>query len=708
MPEATRNTVFGRSRRQRPPFLPHGLFPLCFAAGLLLVTGCASTGFHDVVHFKPAPPERVGACELEPVEPVGMPADGRVFSPVVIPEPLPGPVLAEVDELCNGYPKTFQRGLDRASKYEAELRRRFREAGLPEDLVWLAMVESMFQPKVNSPAGAGGMWQFMPATGRRYNLRMDSYVDERYNVSKSTTAAIEYLKYLHDYFEGSWELAITAYNMGEGGLSRAVMANGGDRNFWTLIETPPASDRMKQESKKYYPRMLAYILVNRDLDKYGFSRGTEPPDNVIQVPVEGMYPLARLDDALGYAPGTLARLNPDLLRDVTPPARVHEVSVPVNDRDRFLAALQSVPAVTPSAREVLAAAPATGARTHTVRRGESVAQIARKYGVSEKELMRVNKIKSPRNLMANQRLVIPGGGPARGGELQTAMTAPRPEKSAAASKPEKAPAAPPAVSATYKVKKGDTLGIIAKRHGVTPAELQQWNKLGKSTVIREGQSLVVGFAPAAAPAPEPVREKVRQHVVKPGEYPAVIARMYEISLDNLLQWNNLGRNSTIKAGDRLVVAMDAAPAGAVTASAEEQAPKASAQKQSASAEIITARHVVQRGETAGSIASRHGVPLNSLLADNNLTAKSVLKAGQELKVRKAAAGGAEKAPATARMTQAENTQGQKIAHKVAPGQNPTSIARQYGVRVDDIFKWNEWSKAPVLKVGDTVTVFRKP
>jgi len=170
----------------------------------------------------------------------------------------------------------------------------------------------------------------------------------------------------------------------------------------------------------------------------------------------------------------------------------------------------------------------------------------------------------------------------------------------------------------------------------------------------------------------------------------------------------LGRNSTIKAGDRLVVAMDAAPAGAVTASAEEQAPKASAQKQSASAEIITARHVVQRGETAGSIASRHGVPLNSLLADNNLTAKSVLKAGQELKVRKAAAGGAEKAPATARMTQAENTQGQKIAHKVAPGQNPTSIARQYGVRVDDIFKWNEWSKAPVLKVGDTVTVFRKP
>lgn len=710
MPEATRNTPPGLMRSEYPAHIFRLLLPLCAVAALLLSAGCATTAFHDVVHFKPAPPARVGACELEPVDLVGVAPDGRVYSPVLIPDPLPAPVIAEINELRDDYPKTFQRGLDRASKYEAELRQRFREEGLPEDLVWLAMVESMFQPRVNSPAGAGGMWQFMPVTGKRFNLRMDSYVDERYNVQKSTTAAIAYLKYLHDFFDGSWALAVTAYNMGEGGLSRAMAANGGDRDFFTLIQTPPASDRIKQESKKYYPRMLAYIIVNRDLEKYGFSRGTEPPDAVVQVPVEGMYPLARLDEALGYTPGTLARLNPELLRDVTPPARVHQVAVPANDRDRFLAALQSVPAVTPSAREVIAAAPAQAGRAHTVKKGETVAQISRRYGVSEKALMQANKIKSPRSLMANQRLVIPGAAPARGGELQAVMTAPRQEKQAAAPAPEKAPAPQKAAPAAYKVRKGDTLGAIAQRHGVTPADLQRWNNLGKSTIIREGQSLVIGAAPApaTAPAPDPAREKVRHHVVKPGEYPAVIARMYEIPVDSLLQWNNLGRNATIKVGDRLVVAMDAAtaPAAAPERNAAPAAPAAPAKK-AESVEIITAKHVVQRGETAGSIAARHGVPLKNLLGDNGLTAKSVLKAGQELKVRKPAANG-QKAPAQERIAQAENTQGRKIAHKVAPGQNPTSIARQYGVRVDDIFKWNDWSKAPVLKVGDTVTVFSRP
>ncbi len=226
-----------------------------------------------------------------------------VLSDMVIPFPLPQPVLDEISELQNAYSDSFQRGLNRSAKYMPYIKAEFCKAGLPEDLAWLAMVESMFQPKVVSHAGAGGMWQFMRATGRRYNLRMDSYVDERYNWHSATQAAAEYLKTLHNFFNGDWALAVTAYNMGEGGLDRAISANGGQRDFWSLINTPPASERIKRESKKYYPRLLAYIVVANAPKEYGFSYTPEAVEDVKRIPVEGSYFLADLDTALGLSKG---------------------------------------------------------------------------------------------------------------------------------------------------------------------------------------------------------------------------------------------------------------------------------------------------------------------------------------------------------------------------------------------------------------------
>jgi len=255
-----------------------------------------------------------------------------------VPFPLPEPVLAEIDFYQHTIPGKFQTYLNRSPRYMPYLRKEFEKAGLPPDLAWLALVESGFNPKVTSPAGAGGLWQFMKATGSRYGLRQDNYVDERNNWRSATRAAIGYLKDLRDQFHGDWALALSAYNMGEGGLQRAIDSNGGDLNFWTLIKTPPASDRIRLETKRYYPLFLAAMIISSSPERYGFTVAPQPVEETAAVRVKGMYALADLDKAMGYAPGTLSQINPELIKEVTPPTGEYRVSVPVQDQEKFASA----------------------------------------------------------------------------------------------------------------------------------------------------------------------------------------------------------------------------------------------------------------------------------------------------------------------------------------------------------------------------------
>ncbi len=644
----------------------------------LLWVGCA--GVHkDIAHFEPVPREEIGAVELEPVEPEGAGllrlgvSHSDHYSDLHIPHPLPQPILDELDELQNSYPRTFQRGLNRSARYMPHLKEEFRMAGLPEDLAWLAMVESMFQPRVVSPAGAGGMWQFMRATGRRYGLRMDSFVDERYNWHSSTRAAIAYLQTLHDFFDGDWALAITAYNMGEGGLSRAIAANGGQSDLFTLINTPPASNRIRQESKKFYPRLMAYIIATQSPEEYGFDYEPEPFEDVLRIPVKGMYNLAEIDAALGLSRGTLAGLNPDLLREVTPPQGEYPVAVPREKRAQFLAALQSMPSV-------------RHAGTHRVRRGETISQIASRYGVCGNELMRINNIRSARSLQVNQTLQLPGDAMNRGGG------APEPASATTTTAQATAAAAPrPKIQQEYTVRRGDTLYDIARAHNVRVTDLQQWNNMGTRSQIRVGQRINVGTAQAPAPQEEPIR----RHTVKPGEYPGIIAQLYGVSVNDLLRWNNLSRNTVIRAGDTLVVAGESAPAASERVAEAQQAPSTPA----------TITHKVAPGETAGAIAARYGVRTRDLLAWNNLSAKSIIRVNQTLTVRNPVKGAGQR-DRSDDVQMAQASQSTRLLHKVTAGQNPTSIARQYGVRVSDLFKWNDWPDRHVLHIGDEVAIYR--
>lgn len=701
--------------------------------------------------------------------------------------PPPDRVLVELEEIQSVYPKNFQAGLDRSYKYVPYIQEEFSKAGLPSDLAWLAMVESLFQPKIVSRAKAAGMWQFIAATGRRHGLRIDSYVDERYNWRKATHAAVSYLTKLHDQF-GSWPLAVSAYNMGEGGLDRAIASNGGETDIWRLIDS---SDRMKDETKKYYPRLLASIMVAKDPERYGFKANPQPPEQTVLIPIKGSYSLAALDKACNLPQGTLRQLNPDLIRGVTPPSGEYAISVPAEAGDTLQAALQDIPQ---------AKAQLFGSKKayHTVKRGETLSIIAKKYDVSVEELMKANRISSATRLISGKKLAIPGL--ADDDEADQPETETQQEESAgseqktASESPRKTSGKAQNKGRVYTVRKGDTLCDIAKANNLSVKELMAINKR-KTVNISVGDKLLL--APLTdLGEPDPTSREFdgeeTTHTVQSGEYPGKIAKLYGVKLDDLLEWNNLSKKSTVNVGDKLVLRgirkADEAPAveteekaveakeavhivakgetaGSIAAKynmpvseflaannltaksivrvgdkykvraaetpeetvaepAAENKEKATAEAKHKPAEKPAEKaakpaagnddvvHIVAKGETAGSIAAKYNMPVSEFLAANNLTAKSVVHVGDKYKVRVAgtpkeasAAPPAEKKDNPVAKT--EEKTGEKIVHTVGKGENPTTIARRYGVKISELYEWNNWDKGTVLQVGQKVTVLKK-
>jgi membrane-bound lytic murein transglycosylase D len=621
-------------------------------------------------------------------------ASGKTFTGaggIQVPQPLPQRVLDEIDRIENVYPKNFQYGLNQSARYMDYLKAELKKAGLPEELVWVAMIESHFTPKIVSRAGAGGMWQFMRPTGQRYGLRIDSYVDERYDWQRSTTAAIEYLKFLYTTFDGDWALAVSAYNMGEGGLGRAIEAGGGERDLWTLLDTPPASDRIQEETKRYYAKFLASIIVGSDPEAYGFTVPKSSMEATVRVPVNGMYALGDLNAAMGLAPGTLARLNPELVREATPPSGSHALAVPAEAQAKLADALK----VVAQKRETVA--------SHKVRKGETIAQLAKKYGVGQDELMRLNKIRSAKSLKVGQTLKLPNG--AQGSTQNFAETEPAVMANAASSERQAAKESTSGPSKTYKVRTGDTLYDIAKAHDVSIDELRAWNGLDKKNTILGGQRLKVSAGSTAASQDSPAAKDSETaapaatiHVVRAGEYPAKIAQAYGMSTKDFLALNKMKSDATIAVGDKVKVA-----SAKGSAPVEDAPVKTAAKSKAADAEVY---HKVAPGDTAFQIAQQYGVSLDKFLEWNGLNPKSVLKPGDTHVVHvngarvKHAAGEAESpAPESA-------SDGAREMHVVAKGQNPSSIARRYGVKVSDLYRWNNWPAQHVLRVGDTVVYFK--
>lgn len=295
--------------------------------------------------------------------------------------------------------------VSRSGRYLAMIRETLRAKGLPEDLAYTAMIESGFKPDAVSRVGAKGMWQFMAATARRYGLRVDSWVDERYDPEKSTVAAAGYLRDLYKQF-GSWSLAQAAYNAGEMKVARAIR-NTGSSDFWTLAE----SKYLRRETKDFVPQIHAATVIGRDPDRYGFEFDEAEPIAIDTVRVPPHTDLRRLAASSGVPFATLRSLNRVLLRGITPPGKVWELRVPAGSRDTMLTALAPRRPAPPMQLAAVVAGKATrvaavGRDVHVVRPRDTVVSIARQYGVSVGDVLRWNSLQQQARIRPGDRLRV--------------------------------------------------------------------------------------------------------------------------------------------------------------------------------------------------------------------------------------------------------------------------------------------------------------
>jgi membrane-bound lytic murein transglycosylase D len=299
-----------------------------------------------------------------------------------------------LDRFQTGYRRAVvESWLARSGRYLPMILDVFQQKGLPEELVFTAMIESGFNPVAVSHAGAKGLWQFMAPTARLYGLRVDRWLDERLDPEKSTVAAANYLRDLYTVF-GSWDLAQAAYNTGEVRVQQAIQRTG-SRDFWRLHRSP----LLLEETKNFVPAIHAATLIGRQPERYGFTVIPEEPLRYEQVTVPKGSRLARLAVLSGVPLRDLESLNPELRQKQTPPDATYELKVPLGAAATVQLALE----LDAAPRKI---APAPAASVHVVKAGDTVWRIAWQYGVSPKQLARWNGLERPDRIFPGERLRV--------------------------------------------------------------------------------------------------------------------------------------------------------------------------------------------------------------------------------------------------------------------------------------------------------------
>lgn len=302
-------------------------------------------------------------------------------------------VEAEIRHFQGDERDFFIESYRRSGRYRASMVNAFREAGLPEDITWLPLIESGFKIRAMSRARALGLWQFIPSTGYKFGLKRNAWIDERLDPDKATAAAIAYLKELHQIF-GDWATVLAAYNCGEGNVLRAIRGQKIDYldNFWDLYE------RLPRETARYYPRFLAVLAILKDPAKYGFTLAElDTPVSYEVVSVEKAVHLKKIAEKTDCSAEELSNLNPELRQQATP-VEPYELKVPQGKKEGVLACMDSLPKWSP---------PKAAYVVHRVRRGETLSSIATHYRTSIQRIVEVNNLRKGRLIRIGQRLKIP-------------------------------------------------------------------------------------------------------------------------------------------------------------------------------------------------------------------------------------------------------------------------------------------------------------
>ena len=344
---------------------------------------------------------------------------------------------------------SIQTSLTRSGRYRQLIDRALEAEGLPKGLAYLPVIESAYMPTLTSRAGAYGIWQFMPATAREYGLRVDWWIDERADPELSTRAAARFLKDLHRMF-GDWSLALAAYNCGPGRVRR-TLDGAGATTFWQLLD----EGLLPKETRGYVPTFYATLLIASDPETYGFTLGRTLHSDEREVEIEGPISLAYVAEVIGVDEDSLREFNPALRRGVVPPGRT-AVRVPA----------KAAPVLAARANSLREDDDYLKFCTFKVRKGDSVERLARAIGAKPTTILAMNGKRDDDRLRTGETIYLPVRARELNALLQHSNDA----------------------EIYYAVKKGDTLYSIAKKNGLSVADLRELNEIKDST-LRVGQKL---------------------------------------------------------------------------------------------------------------------------------------------------------------------------------------------------------------------------
>lgn len=361
---------------------------------------------------------------------------------------------------------SFSRWLSRSSRYIPMMKDILTREGMPEDLVYVAMIESGFQMHARSWANAVGPWQFISDTGRRYSLRIDQWIDERKDPVKATTAAALYLKELYGMFKGDWYLATAGYNAGENKILRAIsMYNTSD--FWEISR----GSYLKRETKEYVPKLLAAAIIAKDPARYGFTDIaylTPIEYDTVTIPTRTNLDLAAKLSGTTYE--SIKELNPDLLHWCTPPNYPgYQLKIPKGSKRQFEAEYAKVPEDQRFTERVLYSRYQAGKK-------DSIKSVARRFGTSPTILAELNGLNA-KSRVAGKSLLVP--------VKQTV------DFSREGQAPRSATTAKGSFAKYYTVKSGDTLSSLSRRFNVSTKLLSAWNKLKTQVALKPGRRIII-------------------------------------------------------------------------------------------------------------------------------------------------------------------------------------------------------------------------
>lgn len=548
-------------------------------------------------------------------------------------------------------PAYLGRMFDRSGRYLYHILEEVESRGMPTELALLPFVESAFQPEALSRAKAAGLWQFMPGTGNQYSLAQNLWRDDRRDVLESTRAALDYFEYLYGMF-GDWYLALAAYNWGEGSVQRAIRNQQKRKRATDYLHL-----RMPKETANYVPKLEAIKRIVSEPAKYGLTLpdvGNEPFFVTVTKPSDIDTKTAA--ELAGMPLAEFRQLNPSFKLPVIVAAHNNVMQLPADRIDEFIDNLASW---------MDSGQPLSQWTTYKLKEGETLAAVAQRTGMTEEDLREVNGVPKGRKVLAHSTLLVRANA-----DEQTDISAQEADAKLRLS---------PLTTwrrVTYRVRKGDTLGGIARRWHITTKSIVKNNRL-RSSVLRPGQRLIL-TVPNVERAPIQYAKSGGKtgvshviHAVRPGETLSGIAQKYSVDIAALRMTNRLKGND-IRVGQRLrIPTEDAQPS--------------------------TSLHTVAAGDTLAEIAGRYGVSVVRLKRANRLS-NDRLRIGQVLEIPS-------KSETVARPVVPAPAGEQSAAglYRVKQGDSLYSLSRRFGVSVESLKDVNGL-RTSVVNVGQKLII----